>query len=48
MAFAYPFLPDIIGLLGFLSMGFVIFLRKILLDQRDFTVDIYGLSIGFL
>ena len=47
MAFAYPFLPDIIGLLGFLSMGFVIFLRKILLDQRDFTVDIYGLSIGF-
>lgn len=28
-------------------MGFVIFLRKILLDQRDFTVDIYGLSIGF-
>ncbi len=47
MAFAYPFLPDMIGLLGFLAMGFMVFIRQIILGEKDFSVDILGLPIGF-
>lgn len=47
MAFAYPFLPDMLGLLGFLAMGFMVFIRQIILGEKDFSVDILGLPIGF-
>lgn len=46
MAFAYPFLPDMLGLLGFLAMGFMVFIRQIILGEKDFSVDILGLPIG--
>lgn len=47
MAFVYPFLPDMLGLLGFLAMGFMVFIRQIILGEKDFSVDILGLPIGF-
>lgn len=44
--FLYPFLPDVLGLLMFLSMGCFLLLRKILKNDVDITVTAYGATIG--
>lgn len=42
----YPFLPDMVGLLMFLSLGFFLLLKKILTDDVDFSVTAYGAVIA--
>lgn len=44
--FIYPFLPDVLGLLMFLSMGCFLLLRKILKNDVDIVSTAYGATIG--
>lgn len=45
LALFYPFLPDMVNLLAFLALGFLIFVRKIIYNKEDFKVTKFGLPL---